>query len=454
MTKNSKDTNTDPEDSRSRGDYHTPRGVHDILPDQHDYFNIIKRVLRHRFRQCGYRRISTPIFEDANTFKKTIGINSDIVSEQLFSFTDPEKNEMALRPDGTVGIMRAYMEHGLSELPQPVQLYYIEPFFRFEDPQKGRYRQFNQFGFEIIGESDPALDAQVISFAWTIMRDLGLADRFTVQINSLGTAECRKAFAVDFANYFEGKERNLCQADQALLKTSPLRLLDSTDEDTQILVSMAPKIDTYLDDESKDFHEKLLAYLDELGVPYVKNPTLLRPLGYYNQTVFEFWDNTLGSQNAVGGGGRYDNLSKLLGGDSIPGVGFAAGIERLMLNMKTAGIEPPRKDSLSVFVAQLGPEAKKKSLSLLSLLRNSGIRAVGALGKGSMKDQLGLAEKFEVAYALILGQLEVMEGTIIIRDMKAGKQKTVKIDNVLDELLKMIPAESLDKPVQELTDLD
>jgi histidyl-tRNA synthetase len=248
-------------------------------------------------------------------------------------------------------------------------------------------------------------------------------------------------------DYFIGKERQLPPLDQKRLETNPLRLLDSKEEDTQILLKNAPKMEQFLDDESKKFHETLMEYLDELGVKYVLNPGLVRGLDYYTQTVFEFWDSSSGAQNAVGGGGRYDGLIELLGGKPTPGVGFAGGMERVIWHMKEAGVTVPNKDQVDVFVAQLGPEAKKKCISLVSQLREKGIHTVGALGEASLKSQMRLADKFEARYALLLGKMEVKEGTIIVRDMRAGKQKQMKFEDAIPEVEAMIGKKNLDKYV-------
>ena len=431
-------------DKTPTGRFQTPRGVHDVLPDQHDYFSYIKRIVRHRFRQNGFRRISTPTFEELELFERGVGADTDIVSKELYVLEDREGKRYALRPEGTAGVVRSYIQHGMGSLPQPVQLYYVEPMFRYDRPQKGRYRQFHQFGCEIIGESDAALDAQVIHLLDTIHHDLGLGEAFTLQVNSIGCQVCRPKYVEDLRAYYDGKERTMCGECKERLQSAPLRVLDCKKEDCQILASMAPKLSAYLCEECRTFHENLLSYLDELKIKYVENPTLVRGLDYYTKTVFEYWDASEGQQNAVGGGGRYDGLVELLGGQPTPAVGFASGVERLILAMKAAGVEPPRKDKVDVFVAQLGPEAKKKSLSILSQLRNAGVRALGAVGKGSIKAQLRLADKFQVPWTIIIGELEVIEGKAILRDMTAGKQRTIPMRDILDEVLKVVPQGNLD----------
>lgn len=426
--------------------FQRPKGVRDILPEDQEYFTFIKKVVRHRSRQSGFRRISTPIFEFTEVFTRAIGLDTDVVSKEMYTFADKKGRSLTLKPEGTAGVVRSYIENNMQLLPQPVELYYIEPHFRYDRPQKGRFRQFWQFGFEIIGESDPALDAQLIAMAKNITDDLGVGKNFKLQINSIGCSkpECRPRFVEDLKNYYFGKERSLCGDCAHRVSTNPLRLLDCKVEDCKIMAELAPKMKDYLCPECKEFHEHLLDFLKALDIEYVENPALVRGLDYYTKTVFEFWDRETGAQNAILGGGRYDDLVQLMGGNPTPAVGFAAGIERIVENMKNAGIKVPKKDDLHVFVGQLGYEAKKKCLLLIAKLRAAGIKTVGALGKGSIKSQLHLADRFKVPYTIIMGITEVRDGTVIIRDMKRGSQKIAQYDNVVEEIKNLIGVESLD----------
>jgi len=417
--------------------FQTPKGVRDILPEDHLYFSFIKKVVRHHCRRFGFRRISTPIFENVEVFNRSAGETSDIVEKEMFVFESKSGKRYALKPEGTAGVVRAYLEHGMSQLPKPVELYYIEPHFRYNRPQQGRYRQFHQFGVEVIGEADAAIDAQVIYLAHRINHDLGIADRLTLQLNTLGSLEDRKKYQEDLINYFTGKERSLCEDCKRRMLKNPLRILDCKEEDCQILASMAPKLKTSLSRESIDHFERLKEYLEELKVPYVLN----RGLDYYTHTVFEFWSKKEGAQNATGGGGRYDGLIEIMGGESTPAVGFAAGIERVVDYMKEAGIRPPNKDAVAIFVAQLGLVAKKKCLSLLNELRDRGLNVVGAVGKDSMKAQMALADKMKASYSLILGQIEVQDGTIILRNMEKGSQETVSYEGIVDRMVKLCGGE-------------
>lgn len=423
----------------------TPTGIHDILPKDHEYFTFIKKVVRHRARQAGFKRITTPILEYTEVFDRGIGDSTDIVEKEMYTFQDKGERSLTLKPEGTAGVVRAYIQHGMKELPQPVELFYVEPHFRYDKPQKGRYRMFWQFGFEILGEYDPALDVQCIFIAYKIFKDLGVEDAFTLQINNIGTAKSRAKYIEALQNYYTGKERNLCENCQKRLAKNPLRLLDCKKEDCLILAELAPKFKDYRSKEDIESFDSVRAYLDELGIKYVENEKLVRGLDYYTQTVFEFWDRETGEQNAVGGGGRYDGLVELMGGEPTPGVGFAVGFERLIAAMKKNNIEVPSKDEMHIVVAQLGEEAKKKCLRLIDELRERGVHTIGALGKDSIKAQLRLADKFKVPYCLILGITEVRDGTIIIRDMSKGQQRYVKMTEVVDEVVRLIGENNLDK---------
>jgi len=429
----------------SQKKYQTPKGVHDILPKDHEYHTYIKKVVRHRCRQAGFKRITTPVFEFTDVFRRSIGDETDIVSKEMYTFEDRKGRSLTLKPESTAGVVRAYIQNGMQSLPQPVELYYIEPHFRYDRPQKGRYRQFWQLGFEIIGESDAALDAQCIQLANTINKDLGIADTFTLQLNTIGTPEARAEYKQVLQDYYVGKERSLCEDCLRRMEHNPMRLLDCKQEDCQILADLAPKMKDYLDKESIEFHEELKGYLDEMGIEYEENQKLVRGLDYYSKTVFEFWDKNEGAQNAIGGGGRYDGLVELLGGQPTPAVGYAAGIERMIANMKIAKVRVPSKDTLHVFVAQLGVEAKKKCLPLIEEMRNEGIKTMGALGKGAIRNQLSLADKFDVPWTVIIGITEVRDGTAIIRNMEKGTQETVPMEKVVATLKKKIGPKNLDK---------
>ena len=422
-------------------DLQSPKGTHDILPRQHEYFTYVKKIIRHRCRQSGFRRISTPIFESREVFTKGVGESTDVIRKEMYNFEDVKGRKLALKPEGTAGVVRSYLQHGMASWPQPVQLYYIEPHFRYDRPQKGRFRQFHQWGVELFGADDPAIDAQIIYLGWQVLKDLGLEEDISLQINNIGTAETRKDYIEELKNFYLGKHHILSEEDKKRLEENPLRLLDSKDEDMVILAQLAPKITDYLSEEDKDHYEKLKAFLDALGLEYTENPTMVRGLDYYTSTVFELWDKSEGQQNALLGGGRYNDLTELMGGQKTPAIGFAMGIERVINNMKSKKIVAPYKDDVHIFLCQLGFNAKKKSLQLLEILRNEGFHVMGAMGEGSMRTQVGLADKFKAKYALIMGEVEVKDGLIIVRNMDKGEQATMKYDKIIPHMKKVLGKE-------------
>lgn len=423
----------------------SPLGMGDILPADHEYFTFIKKVVRHRCRQAGFKRISTPMFERTDIVKKALAEEADRIERSMYSMRDPEGTDLTIRSGNTIGIARAYVEHKFDEMPQPIFFYYIEPQARFTEIKSGYYRHFNQFGLEVIGESDPALDAQVIKVANQINKDLSIDDRFELHINSMGDRESREKYLSDLQNFFIGKERGIPSEFRELIDRDPLQLFLVDDEDVKIICEMAPKIDTYWSDASREYHNDLCEYLDELGIAYVKNNTLFRKLPYYTETVFEFWEKNRGRNRAIGGGGRYDSLIERLGGKPTPAVNYAAGLERMVAQMKIKKAIVPSKDDIHVFVAQLGKEAKKKCLPLLTNMHHEGIKAIGAIGKSSMKEQIALAEKFKVPYMVLMGLTEVREGVAIIREMTRGTQVTMKLEDVIPEMIKRIGEDKLDK---------
>jgi histidyl-tRNA synthetase len=416
----------------------TPKGTHDLLPEDFRYLDFVQKTVEKRLKDFGFGRISTPVFEFKDLFVRTSGETADIVEKELYAFASASGKEYALKPEGTAGVVRAYIQHGMHCLPQPVMLYYLEPHFRHDRPQAGRFRQFYQFGFEIIGESDPALDAQAIALAHGIHEDLGIASRLSLQINSLGCAECRTKFSAALQEFYFDKKRSLCETCQTRLEKNPLRLLDCKEEDCHLLASLAPKLSEFICPDCHTHQAQVEEFLDELGISFQKNPTLVRGLDYYTRTVFEFWDEKEGAQNAVGGGGRYDNLIKKLGGPETPALGYAGGIERIISHIKSAQVSLPAENAPQIFLAALGQTAKVYGLKLLEELREAGMRAVGVLGKSSVKAQLKLADRYQTPFTLILGQIELNNDSIIIRNMKKGSQESVRLKEVVKVMKKKL----------------
>lgn len=419
--------------------FRAPTGTVDFLPDYHDYFTFVKKVIRHRFRQSGFRRISPPMFEETELFTRALGESNNITARELYSFKDRQDREYTLRPEITSGIVRSFIEHEMHHDALPKELYYIEPCFRFERPNSRTKRQFWQFGAEILGESDPSIDAQMMYLGYRTLKDLGLDDVCELKINTIGSPADRKQFFEALANFYSGKERTLTpESQEKLAQKKYLELLDPKNEDEEILVSMAPKITDFLSNESRQFFEDVQEYLNSFGIPYKIDFSLTRPLEYYTNTVFEFHEKD--TKNKVLVGGRYDGLMETLGGPDLGGAGFAAGVDRVIGLMKQEGINVPQKDTLQIFLAATGPVAKKHALPILIKLREHGYHAVGVLGRTSMQEQLERAQRFNVPYTLLMGDLEVKKKQLIVRDMESGKQEWIDQDQVLDHMDELLGA--------------
>jgi histidyl-tRNA synthetase len=419
--------------------FQTPTGMHDILPEDQKYFQKIYEVVEEITDFYGFHKIDTPILEDAELFARGVGLSSEIVAKQMYTLKSKGDDILTLRPEGTAPIVRSYLEHGMQNLPQPVKLWYFGPFFRYERPQFGRYRQFWQFGLEVLGDTSPVLDAQIIQIFSNIFKELKLKD-LSVEVNSIGDSQCRPYYKKLLVNYLKSREVALCGDCRRRLRENPLRILDCKEEKCQPIKTQAPQMLDHLCEICHAHFKEVLEFLEELGLTYRLNPYLVRGLDYYTKTVFEIFDEsekekTLG---ALAGGGRYDALAKMIGGRDVPGVGGAAGIERIIESLKTKSIRYPKEFSSKVFLAQLGVLAKRKSLKLLEQFREAGIPVTESFGRDSLKAQLKLADKNAAKYTLILGQKEALDGTVIIRDMENGKQETVKFDKVVREMEKYL----------------
>ena len=382
------------------------RGTQDIFGEYQRYFTFLKKVARHEFRTNGFTRITTPILETKELIERSSGTSSDIVSKEMYEVIDKKGRALVMKPEGTAGVMRAYLEHLMDE-PQPVHLYYIEPHFRYDRPQKGRYRQFHQIGAEIIGEEDPILDAKMIFLMKNLMDSIGLGGQYTIKINTLGTEKEREKYLAELQGFFEGKKHLLDETDLARLATNPLRILDSKNEDVQELLKIAPKITDCLKKDSLQFYTSMKEYLDLLEVPYVEDHTLVRGLDYYCHTVWEFVDGSGRTQDAFGGGGRYNGLSKSIGfKNEVPGVGFALGAERLIETMMERGVKLKNKDTIHLYIMQLGDDAKKLALSLNLNARKRGVNSLISLGTPSIKVQLKKANRVGARFVAIIGIME------------------------------------------------
>ena len=406
-----------------------PRGTFDILPEEHAYWKYVEEKAAFLCRLYGYQPLTTPIFEDAQVFTKTVTGGTDIVDKEMYIFEDKGGQELALRAEGTAPVCRAYLEHGLFNLPQPVKLYYIGPAFRYERPQSGRYRQHHQFGFEALGEADPALDAEVIDMAQHFFHSLGLY-QFTVRLNSIGCRLCRPGYLEVLKQHYSGYADRLCPDCKVRAVKNPLRLLDCKQPSCQEIAGTAPKITEYLCPECQLHFQSVQRYLGVIRIPFEMNPRLVRGLDYYTRTVFEIEPRDNGGQSTLGGGGRYDNLIEELGGKPTPGVGFASGLERIILNLKKQKADIPAPPKPDVFVAYLEGGAKIEAIKLAAELRKAGIALVMATGDKSLKGQMRQANSLGIPYAIILGEREISEHSVVLRDMKSGEQKTVSLAEI------------------------
>ncbi|NOZ29230.1 MAG: histidine--tRNA ligase [Chloroflexi bacterium] len=422
--------------------YTAPRGTHDILPEEWPYWRYIIDCIHETAALFGFEQIDTPIFEATSLYVRGVGEGTDIVDKEMYSFRDKGGEEITLRPEFTAGIMRAYLENGMRVRPQPVKLYSIGPVFRFERPQAGRYRQHHQFNVEVIGEQDPAVDAEVISVAWHLFKRLGFRG-LSLQINSTGCPQCRPAYLKELVAYYRQHTDEICEDCKRRLERNPLRVLDCKNAQCQPVIAHAPKITDHLCEECATHFSDLRSFLDGLEMPYTLNHRLVRGLDYYTKTVFEIYAEGIGAQNAVCGGGRYDGLIEELGGPPTPGIGFGSGIERQILTMKEQGIEPPPLPKPVLFVAHVGPATRLEAFRLTSELREAGLSTLFGFGQRSLKAQMKSANRAGVRYALILGDDELAAGVVTVRDLRDSTQETVRRDRViawLQERLASSPA--------------
>ncbi|MBI3626709.1 histidine--tRNA ligase [Candidatus Uhrbacteria bacterium] len=414
------------------------RGMKDVLPSEHRFWSHVLGKSEEIAKAYGFSLIETPVLEETGLFVRSIGKQTDIVEKEMFSFVDQGGENLSLRPEFTAGVVRAYIEHGMLNQPQPVKMYSHGPVFRHERPQTGRYRQFHQFNFELIGEAHPVADAELIIVANVIFKELGM--KINVHINSVGDAACRPKYREVLVNYYRTKRKNLCEDCQMRLVKNPLRLLDCKNPQCQPFKAEAPQLVDWLCDDCKNHFMRVLEYLDEAEVIYNLNPHIVRGLDYYTRTAFEIFleDEETGSQSAIASGGRYDSLIEQMGGRPTPAVGWAMGVERVINKIKEKNLPIPEPPRLEVFLAQLGDQAKKKSLVLFENLRREGFRVAQCFSKDNLKAQLEVANKTGAKLALVLGQKEMIDGTIMIRDMEAGVQEVVDFNKIVLELKKRL----------------
>jgi histidyl-tRNA synthetase len=418
--------------------FQSPTGMKDVLPEEQIYFDIIEKTAKEYADFYTFLKIDTPILEDYQLFVKGTGEETDIVEKQMYVLKTKGDEILALRPEFTPGLARAYFENGMIAWPHPIKLYSLGPVFRYEKPQAGRYRQFHQLNFESFGSPKPIVDVEIIWLFYNILKDLKIKD-LTVQINSIGDSLCRPYYKKVLVRYLKSQERNLCPTCKKRLRLNPLRILDCKEEKCQKVAANAPQLIDHLCEGCKDHFKKVLEHLDDLDIPYILNPYLVRGLDYYTKTVFEIVSQSgpEGRQNALVGGGRYDDLLKLIGKKDIPACGGAMGLERVIAlmkdnNYKTTPIVP------QIFIAQLGDKAKTQALKLMEGLRKINIVAESHLSKDSLTNQLKIANKLNVKFAVIIGEEEVLTKAVIIRDMHNGTQTSVPFDSAAEKIKQKI----------------
>jgi len=409
------------------------RGTKDILPEETGVWSSIEKQASEVCEIHGYQQIRTPLLEEASLFQRSIGSSSDIVRKEMYSFLDRKKRLLCLRPEGTASVVRAYLEHAQDQDPNIAKFYYLGPMFRAERPQAGRLRQFHHIGVEAIGSLSPYLDAEVISLAINILRQLGVGN-YTLLLNSIGCSKDRKKHKEKLQKTLESKLKDLCGDCQDRYKLNILRIFDCKNPNCKKITKSLPATDACLCSECAEHYSAVKGALESLGINYTISPHLVRGLDYYTKTCFEITHPALGAQNALGAGGRYDDLVKELGGPQKPAIGFALGIERIIASLEPEKTKTSKEHPNSCYIATLGEQAQKEGLKIVSALRAKKVPAQINYQNKSLKGQMRLANKLMFRYVVILGEDELKKNTVIVRDMKQKTQKELKIDNLVKEL--------------------
>jgi len=420
--------------------YQRPRGTHDILPDDWQYWQFMQSTFIDVCQNAGYGRISTPTIESTDLFVRSVGDTTEIVGKEMYNLEDRSGNSLSLKPESTAGVARAYVENGLSNQPKPVRFFYLEPAFRYERPQAGRYRQHHQAGAEVFGSVDPLIDAQVIKLMARFYKRLGIG--FNLLINTLGDPEDRKKYSAALVEYFSSHREQLSELNVKQLETNPLRILDSKDPELSKLIDSAPQILDFLSADAQAHFTAVLEYLDEFGVEYEISAKLVRGLDYYTRTVFEFKGTHEGMQDTIGAGGRYDGLVAELGGPATAAVGFGIGLERVELELKKADVVPPTL-SVDVAVIRLSDKANMVCAGLTEELLDSNISAQIILSSAGLTEQLAKASKSQAKIAVIIGQKELTKKELIVKNLIEGGQETIKLNSAASVITEQLAIEAL-----------
>lgn len=412
------------------------KGMNDILPADQPYWRFILKKAAALLSDYGFEKIDTPLVESTQLFLRSVGEASDIVEKEMYNFKTKGGDDLSLRPEGTVGAVRAYIEHGMSVMPHPVQLWYFGPMFRHGNPQAGRFRQFYQLGVESFGDENAATDAMLIFIAYKILESAGLKNAI-VKINSIGDANCRPQYIKALKDYYRNRGKKVCNKCKRRLRTNILRLLDCEEQNCKDLGKDVPQMVDFLDDDCRAHFKNMLEFLDEIKIPYLLESRLVRGLDYYTRTVFEIWPEEKEDDNkprwALCGGGRYDKLVSFLGGPKTPASGWSMGIDRVILMLKNANISvSEHHPQAKLFIAQLGELAKRRALLLFEEFRKHGVTARASFGRDSIKSQLRIANRLGIKYTLIMGQKEALDDTVILREMDSGVQETISQEKIFE----------------------
>ncbi len=419
--------------------YQKPRGMQDILPRQQQLWQFIVRTFVDICEQAGLERIDTPILESTELFTRAVGESTEIVNKEMYSFTDKGDNSLTLKPEGTAGVVRAYIENGMASDPKPVSLYYIGHHFRYERPQAGRYRQHHQVGVEIFGDDSNLMDVHAIALGYRLLQQVGA--KAGVAINSIGSPQDRARYIEALQNHLEKYKADLPEINQRQLETNPLRILDTKDPNVAKLLDDSPDLLDYLSSDSQKRFAQILEILEKINIPYELNNRLVRGLDYYNDTVFEYIASEGGIRDSLGGGGRYDGLVEQMGGQPTPAVGFGLGLERLYEYLVQSGVKV-EPEPIDVFVAVIGKHAAPIATEVLENLLNAGLSARSRFQNKSISIQLSAAAKLKARFAVIVGEKEAKSGVVILKDLTAASQQTVKPADLVN-LIK--PATELEK---------
>lgn len=416
-------------------EYRAPRGTRDILPQDTPHWQYVEEKFRNICKNYGFSEIRTPTFEHTELFTRNLGDLTDVVSKEMYTFSTKGNTSLTLRPEGTAPTMRAYCEHNLGERLPVCKLYYIANLFRYERPQAGRYRQHTQLGIEAVGTSDAAMDAEIISLASSFFKSIGICE-YMLKLNSIGCPGCRPNYRKALLEYVDGRVDELCSSCAARYEQNPLRMLDCKNSDCKDVLAGAPRLTDYLCDECSYHFETLKGYLDALGIDYVLDPNLVRGFDYYTKTAFEFVSGALGAQNAIGGGGRYDNMVEEICGKHVPSIGFGLGLDRLMLTLEAMGVELPVENKIDAYICTMGENAHRYAVELLYSLRNAGLACDMDYTARSLKAQMKLAGKNNAKYAIILGDNELERGIATVKNMGESTQCEIAFDELIDFLKK------------------